>query len=478
MTRGTRWSTALLALVALIVSVTAPRLAARRDALAPGLIPPAPIATRPFDVLHYDVTLEPDFAARTVTGTVVVRMAIQRSLDRVELDRDDLIVDSVTEGGHPQAFEPHDRKLTIHLARPAVPNETREIEIAYHGTPRNGLRFVPDRAEAFSNFSTSHWLVCLDEPDDRATLRLSLVVPAALHVVGSGHLVERRALSATRHVHEWRQDRPVMTYKFGFAAGPFTDLATADTRLRYLADGFSETELRAIFRDSADMLAFFEDRAGVRYPDAAYTQVLVKTTGIVGQEMSGFSVMTERYGRNVLADASATTLAAHELAHQWWGNMVTCRDWNHFWLNEGFATFMAAAYREQRFGRETYLRDIDSARVQYERVRDAGHDRSLVFPDWAHPTADDRTLVYQKGAYVLHRLRETMGERAFWEGVRHYTRTYFGRSVTTGDFQQAMEQSSGRDLSAFFAEWVYLTPPAASPASPALPASPPSQAAP
>jgi aminopeptidase N len=92
-------------------------------------------------------------------------------------------------------------------------------------------------------------------------------------------------------------------------------------------------------------------------------------------------------------------------------------------------------------------------------VRDAGHDRSLVFPDWNRPTAADRTLVYRKGAYVLHLLREELGERAFWDGLRRYTRTYFGTSVTTEDFQHAMEQSSGRDLAAFFAKWVYLTKP-------------------
>jgi aminopeptidase N len=90
-------------------------------------------------------------------------------------------------------------------------------------------------------------------------------------------------------------------------------------------------------------------------------------------------------------------------------------------------------------------------------VRDAGKDRSLVFPDWLHPTAEDRTLVYDKGAYVLHLLREEMGERDFWTGLRLYTRKYFGKSVTTADFQTAMQQASGKKLDSFFAKWVYLT---------------------
>ena len=116
---------------------------------------------------------------------------------------------------------------------------------------------------------------------------------------------------------------------------------------------------------------------------------------------------------------------------------------------------MAAAYQERRFGRQEYLHEIAASRARYEKVRDDGHGRPLVFPDWDRPTADDRTLVYHKGAYVLHLLRELLGERAFWDGLRYYTRTYFGRSVTTADFQAAMERSSGRNLADFFDRWVY-----------------------
>jgi aminopeptidase N len=173
--------------------------------------------------------------------------------------------------------------------------------------------------------------------------------------------------------------------------------------------------------------------------------------------MSGFAVMGESYGRKVLANRSDVWLGAHELAHQWWGNMVTCRDWNHFWLNEGIATFMAAAYKEHRFGRAEYLREIEANRVNYLKVRDAGKERPLVFPNWTAPTAEDRILVYDKGAYVIHLLREELGERDFWAGMRHYTRTYFGKSVTTPDFQRAMEHAGGKNLTDFFAKWVYLT---------------------
>ena len=116
---------------------------------------------------------------------------------------------------------------------------------------------------------------------------------------------------------------------------------------------------------------------------------------------------------------------------------------------------MAAAYREQRFGRETYLADIASMKARYEQVRARGNDRPLVFPNWDRPTADDRTLVYQKGGYVLHELRELIGDDAFWSGIRRYTVEHFGKSVTSADVRTAMERASGKDLRAFFDRWVY-----------------------
>jgi aminopeptidase N len=135
---------------------------------------------------------------------------------------------------------------------------------------------------------------------------------------------------------------------------------------------------------------------------------------------------------------------------------VTNRSWRHFWLNEGIATFMTAAYLEHRFGAEEYRDQIEAARTKYKALKEAGLDRSLVFPDWDAPTAADRSLVYDKGALVVHELRAQMGEALFWKGLRHYTRTHWGQSVETADFQHAMESSSGLDLQAFFRRWVYL----------------------
>ena len=420
---------------------------------------PAERPVAAFEVVHYDATVEPDLAGRTVTGRVAIDLlSTAASLETVDLDIGALTIDAVRVEGAALEFTQSERRLHARLKAPVTRGAKRRFAVEYHGSPRYGLEFVPEKSQMYTIFSTSQWLPCIDAPGDKATLRLTLILPKGLRVVANGRSVSTRPLSRDRVGHEWRLDEPAPTYTFGFAAGRFTETTDKQggTWLRYLSTDASAAQLRTIFADTKDMLAFFEDRSGVRYDGASYTQALVEKT--IGQELFGFSLMSEEYGRSVLNEPRTVGLIAHELAHQWWGNRVTCRDWTHFWLNEGFATFMAAAYREKRFGHEAYLKDVEGWRSRYEGVKAAGKDRSLVFPDWNKPTSDDRALVYQKGALVLHELRERVGEAGFWKGLRAYTRAHRRGSVVTADFERAMEESTGQDLFAFFNQWVYLGP--------------------
>jgi aminopeptidase N len=429
-----------------------------------------------FDVTHYDAEVEPDIAGKSVRGKVVLRISISASPmsnsnkvgnAEIQLDCGQLTIDSVSEGKSRLQFSVADRHLKISL--PQSHDTFRQITVEYHGRPRWGIFFFPEQQQVYTLYSTSQWLPCVDAPEDRATLRMRLILRPELTAVANGTVIKRGNHISTlaapgKIVHEWVQTKPIPSYIFGFAAGPFKVIkeTSGRTQLHYLAPTenrgpnevlFTPEQLRRIFRDTRDMIEFYEDRSGVPYSDPVYTQVLA--AGGVEQEMSSFTALRATYGKDVLANERDITLGAHELAHQWWGNMVTCRDWNHMWLNEGIATFMAAAYLEHRFGREEYLKQIETSRAAYEKVRAAGKDKSLVFPDWLHPTDDDRTLVYDKGAYVVHLLREELGENRFWSALRLYTRRYWMKSVTTPDFQKAMEEGGGRQLDAFFQKWVY-----------------------
>jgi aminopeptidase N len=406
------------------------------------------------EIVLYRAAIRVDVERAAVRGSVFVHFVAAPGEPAVlTLDAGELTIDSVTDGRTPVEFEKQGTRLVV-MPRPA-PERERFVQIVYHGVPSRGLKVVQESGQVSTAFATSHWMPCIDAPHARARFELNLLAPHGHETVASGARGGTRS-GADGVETRWAVDEPVPCYLLGFATGPFREaLARAGrVELRYLGpSSFSARQLRQIFAVTPDMLAFFERVSGVAYPHVSYSQVLLE--GGSGQEMAGLAVMGVSYGERVLADPANVWLGAHELAHQWWGNGVTNESWNHFWLNEGVATFMTAAYLEHRFGRDAYMRQIDAARLKYEGLRDANKDHSLVYDDWTSPTADDRAIVYDKSAYVVHLLREELGDDAFWAGLRRYTESNWGRSVATTDFQESMEQASGRNLDGFFARWVY-----------------------
>lgn len=407
-----------------------------------------------FDVLDYEADLRIDLVEQSVRGEVAVTFASTADgLSVVELEAPGLTIEGVSEKGFPISHEVRDGTLRVMLERPAARGERRTLSIRYAGKPERGVRFGSD--QVFTSFHTGHWLVSRSEPADKATLTLALTLPADLAVVASGREISREELPGGLARHVWREDRPYSTYLFGFAAGRLreTSRQAGAVRLRFLAPGLTPEELDRVFAGTEAMLAFFEARAGVPFPGEVYPQVLLP--GAPAQEMSGFSLMSEAYGRSVLADPREDYLIAHELAHQWWGNLVTCETWSDFWLNEGMVTFLTAAYKEHQWGRDEYDRERAMVRLRYERVVSEGKDRPLVHNNWLTPEEMSGPVAYSKGALVLHLLRIQLGERAFWEGLRDYTRAGAGGSVDSEDLRAALEKASGRDLKPFFAQWVY-----------------------
>ncbi len=416
-------------------------------------------------IFHYQARVEPDLATQTLTGVVLIHYKLPvNATAHLRLNVGDLTIESAIEGQTQLAFEKLGQLLTITLAEPAISiasprDQPRVVTLRYRGAPKQGLTFLTDAQQIFTAFSTSHWLPCHDSPAARATLALTVVVPKGFKTVANGNLVAQRLLPSGKIASEWLQNTATPCYTFGFATGDFLEVqdGSATPILRFLVPpSFTAEETQTIFSQTRAMIAFYEDKAGVKYPDTVYTQVLV--SGGAAQEMSGFAVMGQNYGKRVLQDPKAIWLGAHELSHQWWGNRVTNHAWTEFWLNEGIATFMNAAYFEHQDGAEAYLSHINGAKAKYEAIRAAGKDKSLVFADWDRPSREDRSLVYDKGAYLLHLLRQKLGDKAFWQGIQRYTRLNWGRAVSTTDFSDAMEQASGLLLGDFFDEWVLARP--------------------
>lgn len=410
--------------------------------------------SRGFDVLHYAVALVPDIAGKRVQGEQTLRFRAEQPLPLLVLDTGQFEVTAVKQGDRVLSFEQTAEHLRIRFPAPLKRGAVAELRILYQGAPESGLEFAPERDEVYTIFSTRQWMPSVDAPDERSTLDLSVTLPPALQATGTGRALPTRTLADGRIEHRWRLDTPMPGYVYGFAAGRYQQATQQHgaVQLRFLSVDRTPAQLQRVFARTGEMLDFFAARAGLPYR-GDYQQALVART--IGQEMAGLSLMSEAYGQDVLEDANQTALMAHEAAHQWWGNRVTCASWQDFWLNEGFANFMTAAYLQQAQGEVAYQAQVQRWRTRWEALRAKGVDHALVYADWDSPTGDDRAVVYQKGAYVLHLLRSELGEDVFWRGIAAYTRVNDGRSVVTVDFQRAMEKAAGRSLQPFFDEWVY-----------------------
>lgn len=411
-------------------------------------------ADRPFDVIGYTATLDPDMTAQSIQGIESIDLAVTTAeTSRLQFGTGSMSIDSVSLRGRPLKFTVADKKLVVMLPAPAKRGKKLRLALRYHGSPRHGLEFHPEAAQLYTVFSTSEWLVSIDAPDERATLDLSVLLPEDYRAVGNAPLVSRKKAGAGRVAYRWRQREPIPGFAYGFAAGRFNEVESSSKgiRLRFVSRTLDEAQARRLFANTGDMLAFFAERSGVAYR-GKYDQVLVTKT--IGQEVGSYALLSEEYGAAALAGTDSEELIAHELAHQWWGIGITCRSWGEFWLNEGFANFMAAAYMQRKHGDADYQAAVERWRKRLDKLRSEGKDHALVYASWK-PTRDDRAVVYQKGAYVLHLLRQELGEAVFWKAMRDYSRQYPGSSVTTTDFKSAVERSSGRNLDAFFEQWVF-----------------------
>ena len=403
------------------------------------------------DVLNYNVQLKPDLPTKTIEGKVSITFSVSLSTQKVILDCGHLIVTDI-KGKAVKNFQQKKKQLILTLSKEL--DTINEIVIFYHGKPTRGLVFLTESIQMHTVYFTSEWMVCRDAPDDKATLTLDLILPNHLTGIASGVLIKKEPIANNLVKYTWRQTSAVPAYTYGFAVGKFNTFQEKydGTALNYYSHNHSSVQLAQIFQYTGDMLSFFEEKSGVPYFQNTYSQILI---GNHYQEMSGFAVLKNTYGALVLKDSTETNLIAHELAHQWWGNQITCEDWRHFWLNEGFATFMSAAYNEYCFGQQKYQANIDAYYEVYKKIKNKGGDKPLVFNNWLTPSRDDRNLVYFKGAYVLHLLRVELGDEAFWKAIRAFSQQYFGQSVTTQKFQKAMEVSTNKNLQAFFEKWIY-----------------------
>jgi aminopeptidase N len=423
----------------------------------------------PFDVEHYALDLVVDPNARTLQGTCALRLyARDRDIVEIELDLEGLQVASVrAEDGSSVRHEQRFGRIVFWPTAPLRRGESATYSIAYGGRPAKGLWFsgtVGDRpTQVFTQGQCQDsrwWFPCVDEPWERATHELRVTLPAGWKAVAAGARLERTE-SPGRVVEHWRMDIAHPAYLTTLVAGEFTE-RSADwegTPLLFLADAEDAALLDTSFDETDEVLSFFSGTTGLRYPYPKYAQACVENFPFGGMENISATTLTETalVDERARRDAGMEGLVAHEAAHQWYGDLLTCADWSHIWLNEGLATYLTQLYYESSRGPDEFharMRDMQDGYV----AADVGNDRRPTV--WSE-FRDPMDLFFRGGqsyggaACRLHALRYELGDAKFFEGLRTYTNEYAGRSVTTAMFQRAFEKVSGRDLGWFFQQWFY-----------------------
>jgi aminopeptidase N len=300
----------------------------------------------------------------------------------------------------------------------------------------------------------------LDYPHEKQRTSATIVVPKGMFALGNGALVERKDENGTT-IFRYRQDVPHSTYLMTLVAGPFVEVASGTAGKNgvpvfyYVLPG-RESDGERAFGNTPKMLELFEERTGMPYPYARYSQIAVSDFIFGGMENTAATTQTDRtlHDETAHLDFSSDPLVSHELAHQWFGDLLTCRDWAHAWLNEGFATFMEAVWRETDLGYDEYLYDIFESLTAYFKESSDRYHRAIVCNTYRDPIEIFDRHLYQKAAAVLHMLRGELGDSRFWRSVRHYVRQNAQRNVETIDFIRAIEEATGRNLRGFFNQWV------------------------
>lgn len=460
----------LLSLGLFLAALSAPLACRVNPAVHPATAAPEVRATRaePIDVEHYaiELTLDPD--RERIEGRCTVRLwAVEDGLHSVKLDFEGLEVEEVLDRSRRRLEFTHRRgQLEIRLAQPLRRGDFAELAIRYGGRPAKGLWFAGHRAGRATQVYTQGqcedsrwWFPCIDDPADRATSEVRVHMPAHWTSVAAGELVDRRIVDGRRTDH-WRMAFPHPPYLVTLVAGEFSE-SEGDwdgVPLLYLFEPGYEAWAEAAFAETGAALEFLSELTGVRYPYPKYSQACVENFPFGGMENISASTLTDRTLRDErgLRDGDSVGLVLHEVAHQWFGNLMTCRDWSHIWLNEGFATYVTLLYFEETRGRDDFRVRLRDAQEGYV-ASDQGEQRRPMVHDVYRDPIDlfFSGHAYAGGAVRLHLLRHVLGERAFRRGVQIYVADNTNRSVVTDDLQRAFEEASGKDLGPFFEQWFH-----------------------
>jgi aminopeptidase N len=417
---------------------------------------------RGVDAIHYVFRLTLGDTADVIAGEATVTLKLDGGVTEVFLDLASaaggtgMAVSAVTIAGKPVAFGHSSDRLRVPLAPPPAAGSEVAVTVHYGGVPSRGLRFLNNIHGERTVFSESwpdrarQWLPMIDHPYDKATGEFIVTAPAHYQVVANGVLKEEVDLPGGLRRTHWRQSVPIASWLYALGAARFAvhhyDVLRGIPQQVWVFPQDRDKGYALFEVTGRRAFEFFSDRVG---PYAYEKLAHVQAAGVQGGVEQATSIF---YGEQDVAGGRAPVV--HEVAHQWFGNAVTEKDWDDVWLSEGFATYFTHLYAEHFSGRDEFVRGLQRDVVTILQAQIKLPDQPVIHRNISDMGTVLNRLVYQKAGWVLHMLRATVGTETFWVGIREYYRRYRNVNASTDDFRQVMEQAAGMDLSWFFDQWL------------------------
>ncbi len=467
----------LVLLLTLSFDLTAVERDARLECCRKGEAPAGESATRErhyapdreLVTKHLALDVTPDFLARRVrcTATMDFEM-VGRPVQEIRLDAIDLRVKSLKTSRALRGYQATGELLIVTLQEPVASGERLNLEVEYEAEPKHGFYFrTPEMGyrEGDTHCFTQgeaimarHWYPCLDTPNQMFTSEITCRLPAGMVAISNGRLVSEKKDPITGLVaYHWKQEQPHANYLITLAAGFFKKL---DDKYRKIPLSFhtpaSQIDQAATsFENTRDMMEFFEQEIGVPYPWEKYDQVCVNDFVAGGMENTSATTLTDTtlFSAETENLRNSDGLIAHELAHQWFGDLVTCKDWSHLWLNEGFATYYETLYDGHKNGKDALLYEMHGRLRQISTT--PNDNEPIVRRTYGHADEMFNYLTYPKGSWVLHMLRTQLGEDLYRQCVRTFLERHRHGNVVTEDFRRIIEELSHRSFDRFFDQWLY-----------------------
>ncbi|HEY9692885.1 MAG TPA: M1 family metallopeptidase [Oculatellaceae cyanobacterium] len=426
---------------------------------------------RPGQVEHIFLDLTLNIPNQSFQGTCTISLTPVRSgINQLTLDAVNLNIASVQVDETPQTFDYDGEQLHIYLQKPTQAGKVIKIAIAYSvEKPQRGLYFIlPDKN--YPNKPTQvwtqgededsrFWFPCFDYPGQLATSEIRVQVPKKFIAISNGELINTEETGENK-IYHWSQQQVHPTYLMTLAVGDFAEIKDEwkSKPVTYYVEKDREEDARRSMGKTPRMIEFFSEKYGYPYPYPKYAQVCVDDFIFGGMENTSTTLLTDRClldERAALDNRGTESLVAHELAHQWFGDLVVIKHWSHAWIKEGMASYSEVMWTDQEYGKDDAAYYILNEARSYLAEDASRYRRPIVTHVYREAIELYDRHLYEKGACVYHMIRAELGDELFWKAIHTFVQDNAYKTVETIDLLRAIEKATGRNLLFLFDQYVY-----------------------